>query len=158
MRRRGSAGTWEHFLLLQQQSSTSAQCSSSKNGDLHRLTGLPASGSLVKSNFTLRSGDLRKKSAKFLGLRALNCHTHTVVTNTNATTRSAIATGTPRLCQTTNDQRRNFPHPDANSLARCAAFTTALISVTRNFPSSSSMMPSMVQPAGVVTASLSSAG
>jgi len=46
----------------------------------------------------------------------------------------------------------------SNSPARCVAFTTALISVTRSFPSSSSMMPSMVQPAGVVTESLSRAG
>ena len=47
---------------------------------------------------------------------------------------------------------------NANSLARCAAFTTALIRVTRSLPSSSSMMASMVQPAGVVTASLRRAG
>ena len=47
---------------------------------------------------------------------------------------------------------------NSNSPARCVAFTTALISVTRSLPSSSSRMPSMVQPAGVVTASLSSAG
>lgn len=46
----------------------------------------------------------------------------------------------------------------ANSLARCAAFTTALISVTRSLPSSSSMIPSIVHPAGVVTASFNSAG
>src|SRR6266404_305670 len=45
-----------------------------------------------------------------------------------------------------------------SSPARCVAFTTALISVTRSFPSSSSRMPSIVQPAGVVTASFSSAG
>ena len=50
------------------------------------------------------------------------------------------------------------PYPYASSLARCAAFTTALISVTRSFPSSSSMMASIVHPAGVVTASLSNAG
>lgn len=49
-------------------------------------------------------------------------------------------------------------YENANSLARWTAFTTALIKVTRNFPSSSSMMPSMVHPAGVVTASFSSAG
>jgi hypothetical protein len=49
-------------------------------------------------------------------------------------------------------------YPNASSLARCAAFTTALIRVTRNFPSSSSMIASIVQPAGVVTASFSSAG
>ncbi len=48
--------------------------------------------------------------------------------------------------------------PKASSLARWAAFTTALMSVTRSLPSSNSMMPSMVQPAGVVTASLSRAG
>jgi len=34
-----------------------------------------------------------------------------------------------------------------SSPARCVAFTTALMRVTRSFPSSSSMMPSMVQPA-----------
>ena len=39
-----------------------------------------------------------------------------------------------------------------------AAFTTALISVTRSFPSSNSIMPSMVHPAGVVTASFNRAG
>src|SRR5580704_11255907 len=47
---------------------------------------------------------------------------------------------------------------NSSSPARWVAFTTALISVTRNFPSSSSRMPSMVHPAGVVTASFSSAG
>src|SRR5260370_41646790 len=46
----------------------------------------------------------------------------------------------------------------SSSQARLVAFTTALISVTRSLPSSNSRMPSMVQPAGVVTASLSSAG
>ena len=45
-----------------------------------------------------------------------------------------------------------------SSLARCAALTTALIKVTRNLPSSSSRMPSMVHPAGVVTSSFSNAG
>ena len=49
-------------------------------------------------------------------------------------------------------------YENASSLARCTAFTTALISVTRSLPSSSSMMPSIVHPAGVVTASFSSAG
>src|SRR5882762_1372204 len=38
-----------------------------------------------------------------------------------------------------------------SSLARCVAFTTALMRVTRSLPSSSSRIPSMVQPAGVVT-------
>ncbi len=47
---------------------------------------------------------------------------------------------------------------NTNSFARCAAFTTALINVTRSFPSSNSNMPSIVQPAGVVTASFSIAG
>jgi hypothetical protein len=47
---------------------------------------------------------------------------------------------------------------NSSSPARLVALTTALMSVTRSFPSSSSRMPSMVQPAGVVTASLSSAG
>src|SRR2546426_957959 len=37
-----------------------------------------------------------------------------------------------------------------SSFARWVAFTTALMRVTRSFPSSSSRMPSMVQPAGVV--------
>src|SRR5215472_181370 len=46
----------------------------------------------------------------------------------------------------------------SSSPARLVAFTTALMSVTRSFPSSSSRIPSMVQPAGVVTASFSSAG
>ncbi len=46
----------------------------------------------------------------------------------------------------------------ASSFARCAAFTTALINVTRSLPSSNSIIPSTVQPAGVVTASFSSAG
>src|SRR5262249_25562191 len=45
-----------------------------------------------------------------------------------------------------------------NSPARLVAFTTALISVTRSFPSSSSRIPSIVHPAGVVTESFSSAG
>ena len=45
-----------------------------------------------------------------------------------------------------------------NSFARSVAFTTALISVTRTLPSSSSSIPSIVQPAGVVTPSLSNAG
>src|SRR6266508_5469511 len=43
---------------------------------------------------------------------------------------------------------------NSSSPARLVALTTALMSVTRSFPSSSSRMPSMVQPAGVVTASL----
>ena len=46
----------------------------------------------------------------------------------------------------------------ASSFARCAAFTTALIRVTRSLPSSSSIIPSIVHPAGVVTASFNSAG
>ena len=46
----------------------------------------------------------------------------------------------------------------SSSPARSVALTTALISVTRSFPSSSSRMPSIVQPAGVVTASFNSAG
>lgn len=46
----------------------------------------------------------------------------------------------------------------ASSLARAVARITALISVTRRPPSSSSRMPSIVHPAGVVTASFSSAG
>src|SRR5262249_8034347 len=45
-----------------------------------------------------------------------------------------------------------------NSPALLVAFTTALISVTRSFPSSSSRIPSIVHPAGVVTESFSSAG
>ena len=45
-----------------------------------------------------------------------------------------------------------------SSPARCVAFTTALISVTRNLPSSSSMIPSIVHPAGVVTESFNNAG
>ena len=49
-------------------------------------------------------------------------------------------------------------HPAANCFARSVARITALISVTRNPPSSNSRMPSIVHPAGVVTASLSSAG
>jgi hypothetical protein len=49
-------------------------------------------------------------------------------------------------------------YENANSLARCTAFTTALIKVTRSLPSSSSMIPSIVHPAGVVTASFNSAG
>jgi hypothetical protein len=55
-------------------------------------------------------------------------------------------------------KRRNRDHPKASSLALCAAFTTALMSVTRSLPSSSSIMASMVHPAGVVTASFSNAG
>src|ERR1035441_5813459 len=47
---------------------------------------------------------------------------------------------------------------NSNSLARCEALTTALMSVTRRPPSSSSRMPSTVQPAGVATASFSNAG
>jgi hypothetical protein len=58
--------------------------------------------------------------------------------------------------QPTINRRSHFSK--SNSPARCVAFTTALISVTRNLPSSSSRMPSMVQPAGVVTASFNSAG
>src|SRR5579863_2210886 len=49
-------------------------------------------------------------------------------------------------------------YPYASSFARWAAFTTALIRVTRNLPSSSSIIASMVHPAGVVTASLRRAG
>src|SRR6201996_8112758 len=49
-------------------------------------------------------------------------------------------------------------HPAASCLARSVARMTALMRVTRRPPSSSSRMPSTVQPAGVVTASLSSAG
>src|SRR6266851_2217071 len=47
---------------------------------------------------------------------------------------------------------------NSNSPARLVAFTTALMSVTRSLPSSNSIIPSMVHPAGVVTASFSSAG
>src|SRR5579885_949372 len=47
---------------------------------------------------------------------------------------------------------------NSSSPARSVAFTTALIKVTRSFPSSSSRMPSIVQPAGVVTASFNNAG
>jgi len=43
---------------------------------------------------------------------------------------------------------------DTASPARSVALTTALIRVTRSLPSSSSRMPSMVHPAGVVTASV----
>ena len=46
----------------------------------------------------------------------------------------------------------------ANSLARWVERITALIKVTRRPPSSSSRIPSIVQPAGVVTASFSNAG
>src|SRR2546426_2919316 len=49
-------------------------------------------------------------------------------------------------------------YPFTSSRARCVARTTALISVTRRPPSSSSSIPSMVQPAGVVTISFSLAG
>ena len=49
-------------------------------------------------------------------------------------------------------------YPAASCRARSVARITALISVTRSPPSSSSRMPSIVHPAGVVTASLSSAG
>src|ERR1700686_4667851 len=58
----------------------------------------------------------------------------------------------------TRSPKQDYPPLKASSFARCVAFTTALISVTRNFPSSSSIMPSTVQPAGVVTASFNSAG
>lgn len=71
-----------------------------------------------------------------------------------------------------NEQLRQFKFPmptisrtmytgysaNMSSLARWAALTTALIRVTRNLPSSSSRMPSIVHPAGVVTSSFSSAG
>src|SRR6185437_3880819 len=56
-----------------------------------------------------------------------------------------------RHCQFAN-------YPAASSLARIVARLTALMSVTRKPPASSSRMPSTVQPAGVVTWSLSSAG
>src|SRR2546427_276098 len=52
----------------------------------------------------------------------------------------------------------HLTYPFTNSLARWVARTTALIRVTRKPPSSSLRMPSMVQPAGVVTMSLSLAG
>jgi len=61
-------------------------------------------------------------------------------------------------CRRTRSGFDRSTQPKASSLARCAAFTTALIKVTRSFPSSNSMIASIVQPAGVVTASLSSAG
>jgi len=57
--------------------------------------------------------------------------------------------------------KRSHPlltQPAANSFALCVARITALINVTRSPPSSSSRIPSMVHPAGVVTSSLSSAG
>src|SRR5882762_3641041 len=54
------------------------------------------------------------------------------------------------------DTTRYFSN--SSSPARLVAFTTALISVTRSLPSSSSNIPSIVQPAGVVTASFSCAG
>lgn len=59
--------------------------------------------------------------------------------------------------RTTNNERR-VCYPSANSFALCAAFTTALINVTRSLPSSNSMIASIVQPAGVVTASFNKAG
>src|SRR6185503_13017029 len=49
-------------------------------------------------------------------------------------------------------------HPWMSSAALRVARTTALISVTRRPPSSSSSSPSIVHPAGVVTPSLSLAG
>jgi hypothetical protein len=49
-------------------------------------------------------------------------------------------------------------YPPASCRARSVARITALIRVTRRPPSSISSSPSAVQPAGVVTASLSSAG
>lgn len=45
-----------------------------------------------------------------------------------------------------------------NSLALIVVLITAFIRATRKPPFSNSIRPSMVQPAGVVTASLSSAG
>ena len=62
----------------------------------------------------------------------------------------------PKYRKLLRKKARNYPA--ASSFARCVARITALISVTRRPPSSSSRMPSTVQPAGVVTASLSSAG
>ena len=53
---------------------------------------------------------------------------------------------------------RQNGYPFASSFARWVARFTALINVTRRPPSSSSRMPSTVHPAGVVTASFSSAG
>ena len=53
--------------------------------------------------------------------------------------------------------RRHCPS-NMSCFARSVALTTALMSVTRSFPSSSSRIPSIVHPAGVVTASLRSAG
>src|SRR5262249_32284751 len=49
-------------------------------------------------------------------------------------------------------------HPLTSSFARWVALTTALIKVTRRPPSSSSRIPSIVHPAGVVTMSFSFAG
>ena len=53
---------------------------------------------------------------------------------------------------------RHQIQPFTNSRARRVARSTALISVTRSPPSSSSRRPSTVQPAGVVTISFSFAG
>ncbi len=49
-------------------------------------------------------------------------------------------------------------YPFTSSFARWVARTTAFINVTRNPPSSNSSIPSIVQPAGVVTMSFSLAG
>ena len=74
-----------------------------------------------------------------------------------------LATGSEdesaRLWDTTTTPYKELSRIEGHTAGvRSVAFTTALISVTRSFPSSSSRMPSMVQPAGVVTASLSNAG
>ena len=74
-----------------------------------------------------------------------------------ADTRSPDKADHPSPRRPSRDQPDDFSH---RMLANAAAmaFTIALISVTRSFPSSSSSSPSMVHPAGVVTMSLSKAG
>jgi len=68
-----------------------------------------------------------------------------------------LSAGCPRSLAF-GDLGKQYPYTAASCLALSVARITALISVTRKPPSSSSRMPSMVQPAGVVTASFSRAG
>ncbi len=64
----------------------------------------------------------------------------------------------PPVGKSASQPQREAPYPAANCLARSVARITALMRATRRPPSSSSRMPSMVQPAGVVTASFKRAG
>src|SRR5581483_1263266 len=112
----------------------------------------------------LKKIGVRRVNARCAGIRLGRDHEPEPVYMTarqdDGTTSIRIAIHTGQSSTANNERLMTYDssYPFASSFARCAAFTTALISVTRNLPSSSSMIPSMVHPAGVVTASFNKAG